>query len=150
MCCVYCNPPALLKDSLHHSYLNRCWRSTLLCRQWSAVADHPNVVLCKLSSVSGQLWGRQDDCCWVESSDGLEGPQTHSVHGVMSKCTSVMESGSPFFGWQVKMSVTLWLALNLLVMSLYHCLDDHINFVDLEGKPFTHLLLLPDLLMYPV
>lgn len=91
----------------------------------------------------------KDDCCWVESREGLEGPRTCCVHGVVCKCTSVMESGSPLVGrWRCQSHYAL--ALNLHLKSLYNCLDVPINMVDLEGRLFTHSLLLRDRLICPV
>lgn len=71
----------------------------------------------------------------------------------VGSCVSALQSWKVEVLWLVgkwRCQSHCALALNLHVMSLYCCLDDHINFVDLEERPFTHLPLLPDLLICPV
>lgn len=132
--CVHCNPPAVLKDSLDHSSLNRCWRSSLLCRQCCGWVPNVHFLVqiefCKWSGVRQKGWlvlgGEQR---WAGRSINIL---------CMGSCVSaVMEGGSPLFGWQVKMSITL-------------CPSTEPSFNVFMSLLFTHLLLLPDLLVCPV
>lgn len=135
-----------------NDYLKRCWRSTLPVGNgvlWLITQMY--VALCKLNSEmcceeNGQLWGRQDDCCWVKVRVGLEGPQACCMHGgCVLMHVSHGKAKVLCLDDRGRCPSPCPPALSLHLMSLYHCLDDQVNIMDLQERLFTRSLLLPDL-----
>lgn len=149
MCCVYCNPPALLKDSQLPKQMLEEYPAVqaVECCGWS-----PKFMLSCANWIL-KVASHEADRMIVAGWRAEMGWKGHGHVVCMGSCVSALQS------WKVEV---LWLvgrwrcqshcapALNLHLMSLYHCLDDHINIMDLEERLFTRSLLLPDLFMCPV